>query len=42
MMKEVQKMSFDDFKKMMKKEDPEISDEEIRSVYRMMKQFGKN
>ncbi|MFD1292833.1 hypothetical protein ACFQ5N_03200 [Lutibacter holmesii] len=42
MMKEVQKMSFEDFKKMMKKEDPEISDEEIKNVYRMMKTFGNN
>ena len=42
MMREVQNMSFEDFKKMMKKEDPDVSDEEIKNVYKMMKQFGKN
>lgn len=42
MMKQVQKMSFEDFKKMMKKEDPEVSDEEIENAYKMMKLFSKN
>lgn len=40
MMQDVKNMSFEDFKKMMKKEDPEVTDEEIRNVYNMMKKMG--
>lgn len=40
-MKQVQNMSFKDFKKMMKKEEPEMSDADIKNTYKMMKQFSK-
>ena len=34
-------MSYADFKKMMRKENPNISDEEMQQSYKMMKQMGK-
>ncbi|MDV7186665.1 hypothetical protein R3X25_05175 [Lutibacter sp. TH_r2] len=42
MIKQVQNMSFEDFEKMMKKEDPEVSDEEIKTAFRMMQLLPKN
>ena len=38
--KELQNMSYEDFKKMMKREDPGLSDEEIKQTYEMMKKMG--
>lgn len=40
-MKKLMNMSFEDFKKMVKKDDPNASDEQIRQSYNMMKKMGK-
>lgn len=41
MMNKMSNMSFADFKKMMKKDNPNLSDDEIRQSYNIMKQMGK-
>ncbi len=41
MMERVKNMSYDEFRKMVKKEDPDATDEEIKQVYEMMKQISK-
>ncbi len=39
-LKKLQNMSYSDFKKMMKKDNPDLSDEEIEQSYKMMKKLG--
>jgi len=41
MMNKMSNMSFADFKKMMKKDNPNLSEDEIRQSYNLMKQMGK-
>jgi hypothetical protein len=40
-MKKLMNMSFEDFKKMVKKDDPNASDEQIRQSYDLIKKMGK-
>ncbi len=40
-MEKLKNMSFSDFKKEMKKGNPDLSDEEIQQAYKMIKQMGK-
>jgi len=40
-MQQISNMSYKDFKKMMKKEDPEVSEDEIKQAYQMTKQMSK-
>ena len=37
---QLKNMSYSDFKKMMKKEDPDMSDDDIKQAYEMMKKMG--
>ncbi len=40
-MKKMMNMSYADFKKLMKQKEPDMSEEEIKQTYNMMKQMGK-
>ncbi len=40
-MKQLENMSYSDFKKMMKQDNPDVSEEEIKQSYEMMKKLGK-